>query len=373
MTLEHLKKQAKNAQKLLDSFGVAPSVKLAQAQEFVARLHGYPSWHDAVESLKDEKAAPKKTTLAPEYWMLRYQEFAKDEVVVGSEIRIIDGVADALSIFWHTFAAFDERLDFPGDPDKFSLTLEPCKEPNALSSQCLQLRYVAIHRSIVLVLYPIDPIVMMIDGPYSKPSAEMQAILTRVQGPEDIETVFEAAHLTYDYLHSELSAYYAQNPAKAVFRDLDKYLHNALKEKAASSGPREGIWSCDVWRDGRWRFSLKYLTAADCFYFDIFDEGGGFGSFIAPTETAAIKRKASGQWVAGPFKGRDKQVVLTGIGDASMNNLRGAARDWGVAFVLDGITEFSSVENGTAPGHLKFIQWLREKHPDALAGGKYDT
>lgn len=52
MSVEHLKKQAKNTQRLLEAFTGAPqgSVKLSAAQEFVAQSHGYPDWHSALNA-----------------------------------------------------------------------------------------------------------------------------------------------------------------------------------------------------------------------------------------------------------------------------------------------------------------------------------
>lgn len=49
MSLDHLKKQAKNAGELLDELFSThpPPYTLAERQRLVARLAGYPSWHDA--------------------------------------------------------------------------------------------------------------------------------------------------------------------------------------------------------------------------------------------------------------------------------------------------------------------------------------
>ncbi|WP_126228564.1 hypothetical protein [Burkholderia ambifaria] len=44
MSLDHLKKQAKNAQVLLKEFGVPGEVQLHDSQRFVARLRGFPNW-----------------------------------------------------------------------------------------------------------------------------------------------------------------------------------------------------------------------------------------------------------------------------------------------------------------------------------------
>ena len=55
MNIEHLKKQAKNLQRLypvLTSDG-GQTLALTRAQEAVAKMHGYPSWHSVVEKAKE--------------------------------------------------------------------------------------------------------------------------------------------------------------------------------------------------------------------------------------------------------------------------------------------------------------------------------
>lgn len=50
MSLDQLKKHAKNAQHLLEEFGIPGPVKLSEAQKFVARIHGYPDWDSAIRA-----------------------------------------------------------------------------------------------------------------------------------------------------------------------------------------------------------------------------------------------------------------------------------------------------------------------------------
>lgn len=56
MSVDHLKKQAKNAKPQLAQLLGQP-YSLAESQEFIARLHGYPSWHAALKA-QEHKVAP---------------------------------------------------------------------------------------------------------------------------------------------------------------------------------------------------------------------------------------------------------------------------------------------------------------------------
>ena len=378
MSVDHLKKQAKNAQRLLEEFRAAPlgPIKLSQAQEFVARLEGYPDWHAALAKHENEREQPSGAAGSRErdLWMLRYEEDAlSDGQRVTTELRIIDGAADALAMLWHSFADFDERQDFPGTPDKLLLALVDNTEVSCTGKQSLELSYQAHRRKIRITLSALDPKVLMLDGPYSQSSSSVVSILGKRARVDDIEALYAAAQEPLLAIQQGLTEYHNANPAKAVSLSIDEHMNSVLKEKATKQGPREGIWNCETWRIGRWRLRLSFFTAADEFYLDIFDEGRGSGSVTIPTNHAAIKRKSSGQWVAGQFKGSEKPLVLDGVPDEVMKDLREAAKDWGIGFVIDGQTEFPPSEQGQAPGHQTFLTWLREKSPDALKGGKYDN
>lgn len=60
MSLDHLKKQAKNLKKVLPEFirEHPTGGALSDCQELVARVNGYPSWHAAVTRLQDAHAKP---------------------------------------------------------------------------------------------------------------------------------------------------------------------------------------------------------------------------------------------------------------------------------------------------------------------------
>lgn len=57
MSIEHLKKQAKNLHRLLPEFIQAhpDGGKLSDAQELIARTHGYPNFHAAATKAKETK------------------------------------------------------------------------------------------------------------------------------------------------------------------------------------------------------------------------------------------------------------------------------------------------------------------------------
>lgn len=63
MSLESLKKQAKNLLRLLPGFVQQNStgLQLAHCQELVAQVHGYPNWHAATKRLSesDPSVAPQ--------------------------------------------------------------------------------------------------------------------------------------------------------------------------------------------------------------------------------------------------------------------------------------------------------------------------
>lgn len=305
--------------------------------------------------------------------MLTYEERANDnDELVSSELRLIDGVADAVGVFWHTQADFDQRQESPGIPEKFTLKLVACVEPNALSSQALQLNYAAGRRHIKLRLFPVNPIVTMLDGPYTQPNAEISKILDNLRGPDDMTTLFAAAQIPYNFLHEELTAYHDAHPAKGVFDSINDNLAKFLQEKAKTQGPREGIWDCQTWRLERWKITLLFNAPADEFHFDVFDEGGSIGSFTELSVHSALKRRASG-WAVGPFKGKGPKLLpLNGISDSDMDTLRAIASDCGIGFVIDGMTELSPLPSGTAPAQKKFLRWAAEKNPGIISGGKYD-
>lgn len=70
MSIEHLKKQAKNLKKSLPAFlekypnGLAP---LAQFQELIAKASGYPSWHAAVTAKDDARPTASDVGAAPAF------------------------------------------------------------------------------------------------------------------------------------------------------------------------------------------------------------------------------------------------------------------------------------------------------------------
>lgn len=71
---DHLKKQAKNLQRLLPDFlreNAATGLTLAACQELIARCHGYPNWH-ATATIRPLESAQEKTwkDIPPEYWDL---------------------------------------------------------------------------------------------------------------------------------------------------------------------------------------------------------------------------------------------------------------------------------------------------------------
>lgn len=69
MSIEHLKKQAKNLKKSLPAFlGQYPdgSAPLAQFQELIAKASGYPSWHAAVTAKDDYRPTTSAAGATPD-------------------------------------------------------------------------------------------------------------------------------------------------------------------------------------------------------------------------------------------------------------------------------------------------------------------
>jgi len=69
MSVDHLKKQAKNAKHHLPDFIAqhSPPYALMECQEFVARINGYPSWHIAVKEAAHKAARPYDDPIAAFY------------------------------------------------------------------------------------------------------------------------------------------------------------------------------------------------------------------------------------------------------------------------------------------------------------------
>lgn len=73
---EHLRKQARNLQKLAPELSLAPlaDLPLTRAQEIVARINGYPNWSAAVSSARPAKAEPSHWDYRPDHAILRCYE-----------------------------------------------------------------------------------------------------------------------------------------------------------------------------------------------------------------------------------------------------------------------------------------------------------
>lgn len=87
MSLDKMKKQAKNLQRLLPDFvSQNPSeLKLAHCQELVARIHGFPSWHAACAQATPQAQTPSQKILVLPI-SIRVETIESIESIVPSEL-----------------------------------------------------------------------------------------------------------------------------------------------------------------------------------------------------------------------------------------------------------------------------------------------
>lgn len=128
MSLDHLKKQAKNLRKLLPEFiaqhTATPS--LAACQELIAKSSGYPSWHAAVhaanervEEGNDPYAGVMRTLQTAYFW--RQQE--PDNTNPRKSVRLIPKDQPSNHLYSERlFDAIETEFDF--DPEQHASTPE---------------------------------------------------------------------------------------------------------------------------------------------------------------------------------------------------------------------------------------------------------
>lgn len=149
MSIEHLKKQAKNLKKSLPAFleqypdGSAP---LSQFQELIAKASGYPSWHAAVNAKDDarpigqvEKPAPPvqvrvvhDQTTVTEYTSTGNPKLPRD--VDCLTFKSIDRKLHAL-----VTESLDNLLDEVGSSDEYGDEGPPPEHSHEVATRCRQL------------------------------------------------------------------------------------------------------------------------------------------------------------------------------------------------------------------------------------------
>lgn len=370
MSVEHLKKQSKNAQKLLPDFvrQHQPPYKLADCQQFIARLHGYPDWHAAQNNARESDTRGQKNKTPP--WAMRFDEFINDgNQLHRSQLRLISGSADALGVFWHTFRIFDDHNEGPALSADFVLALVSCDEPSAVSEQCLQLDYKLRYRRLRLRLYPVEPEVDMLGKTWTQPLPEIVAILKSGREPDDLQPLFKAANIVYAELKRDLDDYHRENPAKAAGLSINDHLTKMAKAKAAQTPPAMNLYRCREATLGPWVLSLMCIPASGEFNFDVNFEGNseavGFGgrtkTCLADSAKITLKK---GKWVVSGSGGANNAAITLIDVDTSAHVrkfLRGIAEEWGINFD-DGEREVDA--SPKAAERLHFLNWLRGKYPD---------
>lgn len=363
MSVDRLKKQAKNARPLLAALTAGTTCTLSQAQTFVAQIHGYPDWHSAIKAQEKEQPPKHERTEVPYVWFLKYAESNKHDQRQIDEFRLIRDPNDAIATLFVFYDAFCERNDVAGFSDTFTLETIPCSELHARSRQQLRLTQHARNTILHLSLYPMNSDVLMLDPPYTKVFPMMKEHVDKFVETDNLQHMMDAAMVPFVVLKKQLVDYETAHPASAMKKDLDKMVQESLQKASTrtdASREKPGIWTCETLRIGRWRFQLIYFTENHTFYLDVFDEGHNQASFLHPAADAAIKRKPSGQWVACEFKGKS-QIVLTGLHDNFMDQLREAAVLWGIGFVVDGMTEVTPLRKEPSQCQASFLQWLEKQ------------
>ncbi|MGF6440665.1 hypothetical protein [Paraburkholderia youngii] len=208
---------------------------------------------------------------------------------------------------------------------------------------------------------------MMLAGPYAKADPEILDVLATRGEPSDMQIVLKAAEIPYREIKEHIEAYHRDHPARNIFAGIEEF----LQQHAPKQGPRDGIWTVDEKRFGRWRFRLLFHPANDNFLFDAFDESGGTGSFTEATAFTVLRRQASGQWLAGTTDRKDRTLRLTGFTKEITEQLEEMAADYGFGLSVEGVRRCSPAQAGLAPAHTRFLERMRKEHPEALAGGRF--
>lgn len=379
MSLDHLKKQAKNAQTLLKEFGVPGNVQLSQGQAFVARLGGYPDWVSACKAAA-AKASPKTQSpegvaADPEFWMMHIHEFVKPPadrsgLPFRSGIRIIRGAMDAIALTFNVLVEFAEKQQRPGPPDEFTVALIACAHASAGSGKSLELCYSGPRRRLSIEIYPLEHAAMLIAGPYAKQDPETSAILATRTGSADMETVLRAMEVSYREMKEALTATYSGHSTQNIVEEITVSIERShLAESPKSDG--DGIWTAEEVRFGRWRLRLLFLPADSSFHFDAFDEAGGTASFTQPTDQTFIRLQASGQWLAGSIDRKADAVRLIGFTKEVTGQLEELAADFGIGLSVEGVRRCSPAQPGFAAAHVRFLTRLRADHPEVLQKGRF--
>ncbi|WP_186214713.1 hypothetical protein [Burkholderia gladioli] len=379
MSLDQLKKHAKNAGPLLEELGVRGPVKLSTSQKFVARLHGYPDWISACEAqaaAKKSRPTASEPDPAAEYWVLRNDIYsvgadAGRDQPTKSAVRIIPGVTNALAVLWSIAAQFMDEQEAPGNLERFTLALQDCTEVDSATRECLHLVMPGMRQRMLLRLYPLAENVLVLQVPRLDLAKDLVEILDARTGTDDMETVLKAARVPYEELRAGFESFHEEHPAKAMFAGLHEFIEDQLRQKSETQGPREGLWTAEEVYIGPWRLRLLFCPPNDSFYFDAFDEAGGTGTFTELTQDSMVRRQASGQWVVGVGRQNRDTVRLGGLPNDAVESLAELAMDWGVGLTVEGVRRCSPIGNGQAPSHIKFLTWLKDEHPDVLKGGRY--
>ena len=379
MSIDRLKKQAKNAQKLLEDFLAAhtPPFKLSDCQDLVARLNGYPDWF-AAESNPRLKTSEQNAGAthsdnngaSRDAWMLEYQEYeAAADTLITSEIRLLDGPSDALAMFWHSFSGFEDRQPFPGMPEDFHLSLESCDRPSAVSATCLALHYKTVRRRLLMRLYPLDQAVALFDKKLVEATPEIATLLRKRQHRDDMQPVLDAANVLYNEFKQSLHRYHEEHPSKGLFISIEQQLHEHMEKLKKDQGPRDGIWTCNTWRLDNWRIQLLFLPATDTFHIDFFDEGRKQDSFTWPADDTVVRQTGPTGFTVSDTA-RTEKLRLKKVTNAMAIELRKVLVACGVAITTDDAGKINS--NPEAPERIRFIEWARKEKPEILRRGQYE-
>lgn len=146
MSIEHLKKQAKNLKKRLPDFvkrhssGVAP---LAEFQELIAQASGYPSWHAAAQSLSERPSSGTPVRrdavieIRSEHEYLYITEFTiKGEEKSPREFDCVLFQPEDHSLLNIVTSSLDRFLEEEGSSEDFGDYGPPVEHSQALANLC---------------------------------------------------------------------------------------------------------------------------------------------------------------------------------------------------------------------------------------------
>lgn len=367
MSVEKFKQQAKRLHKLVTA-SLAPDAKLSECQELLAQTLGFPSFHDALSELArsachevDAKAAERNS--ASEVWAVRRDcTDADGELTRATDLRIVTGAENAFALLWLWFNNHLNERDEPPLRNKCAMAIVACSEAGADADTALEVKFAWPNTSVRLLLYPLEADTLLVGERVAEPDPAIARILSRRQGPNDVEVMERASQSIFNAVMKNVEQYEQARPSRSFFASFDEHIRKMSKEKKKHAAPHELIYTLEEWQVRDWRFRLIYFGGA--FQFDVYN--GRVGSLIVPVEEACLKLSKSGQWTAETLRGSSSEdlhdpLKLEGLRRSETDRLKEVAAECGVTMILEGV-RVAGADRPT-PSMRKFMDWASTHAP----------